>query len=95
MALERVEIRNLVSDAELAEPAASTAVVKDGRATVHESHPGYSWVWTDEIRCQGKDCGASLAIPLLESTKVVAHRVFADHQQKYLEQILESLPLVS
>ena len=88
MTLERVEVENPVSDADRAEPTARRAEVRDGMATVRASHPGYSWVWTDEIRCQGKECGVSLEIPVLNSTKVVAQHAFADHQQqKYLQQI--------
>lgn len=92
MTLEQTDLSTLVSDADLAELHSRATVVRDGMAQVREAHPGYNWAWTDEIRCRGKECGASLDIPLLRSNTSVADRVFADHQQKHLQLILNESP---
>ena len=86
MTLERTELSDLVSDADLAELSTIAAAVQDGMARIKELHPAYSWCWTDEIVCRG--CEDRLEIPLHASTKPVADRVFADHQQFHLQHML-------
>ncbi|MFE4544180.1 hypothetical protein [Arthrobacter sp. NPDC056727] len=88
MTLEPLEVELPARGADRTENENRRADPRDGMAAVLASHPGYSWVWTDEIRCQGKECGARLEIPLLNSTQLVAHAAFADHQEKYLQQSL-------
>ncbi|MFC9351801.1 hypothetical protein [Arthrobacter sp. NPDC057013] len=88
MTLERLEVGLPDGRAARAETENRRPDPRDGMAAVLASHPGYSWVWTDEIRCQGKECGASLEIPLLNSTPLVAHAAFVHHQEKYLQQSL-------
>ncbi|MET4143882.1 hypothetical protein [Arthrobacter sp. UYCo732] len=86
MTLEHTELSTLVSTADLADLSSLAAVVHDATARIKEYHPAYSWKWTDEIVCRG--CGDSLEIPFLTSTKPVADRVFADHQQFHLQHML-------
>lgn len=90
MTIEHTDLRTVVSEADLLDLRSLTSAATAGMATVKELHPGYSWVWTDEIRCWGKECNASLYIPPLTSTSAVAGRVFADHQQKDLQRILSA-----
>lgn len=86
MTLEHIELSNLVSDVDLADLQDITAAVSDCMARIKEHHPAYSWCWTDEIVCRG--CRDRLEIPLMASTKPVADRVFADHQQFHLGHML-------
>lgn len=90
MTIEHTDLRTVVSEADLLDLRSLTSAATAGMATVKELHPGYNWVWTDEIRCWGKECNASLYIPPLTSTSTVAGRVFADHQQKELQRILNA-----
>lgn len=90
MTIEHADLRSTVSEADLMDLRSLASATTAGVATVKELHPGYSWVWTDEIRCWGKECNASLDIPPLTSTNAVADRVFADHQQTELQRILSA-----
>lgn len=90
MTLEHTELSNLFSEADFAELQDLEKAVHDATARIKEYHPGYSWCWTDEIECRG--CGDRLEIPLLFSTKPVADRVFADHQQFHLGHMLNDDP---
>lgn len=80
----------MVSEADLMDFRSRASAATAGMAKVKGLHPGYSWVWTDEIRCWGKECNASLDISPLTSTNAVADRVFADHQQKQLQRLLNT-----
>lgn len=92
MTLEQTDLSTLVSDADLTELHTRATAVRDGMTQVQAAHPGYNWAWTDEIRCRGKECGASLDIPPLRSNTTFADNVFADHQQKHLQLILNESP---
>ena len=90
MTIEHTDFRTMVSEADLMDFRSRASAVTAGMATVKDLHPGYSWVWTHEIRCRGKECNASLDIPRLTSTNAVADRVFADHQHEQLQQFLNA-----
>jgi hypothetical protein len=86
MTLERIELSTLFSESDFAEFQALAYAVQECTVRIQEVHPAYSWRRTDEIVCRG--CGDRLEIPILTSTKPVADRVFADHQQFHLGHML-------
>ncbi|MBX7444944.1 MULTISPECIES: hypothetical protein [unclassified Arthrobacter] len=81
-----IEIGSGLSDGDAAHFAAKTEVITTAMQRVQESHPAYSWVWTDEIRCRG--CNASLDIPFIASTNANADRAFKAHQSAQLDYLL-------
>lgn len=72
----------------IAQLHASATAVTEGMDRVLQQHPGYSWVWTDQIRCRGNDCGQDLEIPLMRSTQVTADRIFESHRSAHLDAFL-------
>lgn len=90
MTLEHTELSNLFSEADFAELHALADAVQDATVRIKKLHPAYNWCWTDEIECRG--CGDRLEIPIRTSTKPVADRVFADHQQFHLGHMLNEDP---
>lgn len=93
MTLEHTELSTLVGDELIAQLHASATAVTEGMDRVLQQHPGYAWVWTDQIRCRGNDCGQDLEIPLLKSTKITADRIFEAHRSEHLNAFLKESPL--
>ncbi|MET1086762.1 MAG: hypothetical protein ABWY04_06530 [Arthrobacter sp.] len=81
-----IEIGSGLSNEDAAHFAARTAVITTAMQRIQELHAGYSWVWTDEIRCRG--CNASLDIPVLASTNANADKAFQTHQAAQLDALL-------
>lgn len=83
-----IVIGSSLSNEDAAHFAAKTNVITTAMQRVRESHPAYSWVWTDEIRCRG--CNASLEIPILASTNANADKAFQAHQSAQLDALLRA-----
>lgn len=81
-----IEIGSGLSNEDASHFAARTAAITTAMQLVRERHAGYSWVWTDEIRCRG--CSASLDIPVLASTNANADKAFQAHQAAQLDALL-------
>lgn len=93
MTLEHTELSTLVGDELIAQLHASATAVTEGMDRVLQQHPGYAWVWTDQIRCRGNDCGQDLEIPLLKSTQITEDRIFEAHRSAHLNAFLKESPL--
>jgi Ni,Fe-hydrogenase I small subunit len=81
-----IEIGSSLSNEDAAHLAARAAAITTAMQRAEERHSGYSWVWTDEIRCRG--CNASLDIPVLASTNANADKAFQSHLAAELDALL-------
>jgi hypothetical protein len=90
MSIELSDFTSQVCDAAVAELAATAEAVTAAIRQVEEEHPGYSYTYHTEIRCDAWECSQfiELTLPKGVSTYKAADEAFAAHRAKRVDALL-------
>ena len=88
MSIEISDLTTLVGDTAVAELAAREAAVTAAVRQVEQEHPGYSYSYSTEIRCNAWGCGRFMEIKVGKGHNNAAAEAFAAHRAERVDALL-------
>ncbi|MBT8163859.1 MULTISPECIES: hypothetical protein [Arthrobacter] len=93
MSIEISDFTTLLGDTAVAEMAWTAETVTGAVRRVEEEHPGYSYSYSTEIRCDAWECSRYIELNLVRgvSTSITADEAYAAHRLERLDALLAEL----
>jgi endonuclease/exonuclease/phosphatase (EEP) superfamily protein YafD len=90
MSIELSDFTNLVDDTAVTELAAKAEAITEAVRRVEEQHPGFSYTYHTEIRCDAWECSQfmELTLPKGVSTYKAADKAYAAHRAERVDALL-------
>lgn len=88
MSIEFADLTSLVDNTAVAELAAKDKAVTDAVRQVELEHPGYSYSYSTEIRCNARACSQFMAIRVGPGHHNAAAEAFAAHRAERVDALL-------
>jgi hypothetical protein len=88
MSIEISDLTTLVGDTAVAELAAKEQAVTAAVRQVEAEHPGYSYSYSTEIRCDAWACGRFMEIKVGKGHNNAAAEAFAAHRSERVDALL-------
>ncbi|QOT19590.1 hypothetical protein [Paenarthrobacter sp. YJN-5] len=88
MSIEISDLTTLVGDTAVAELAAREEAVRAAVRQVEHEHPGYSYSYSTEIRCNAWGCGRYMDIKVGKGHQNAAPEAFAAHRAERVDALL-------
>lgn len=88
MSIQISDLTTLVGDQAVAELAAKEAAVTAAVFQVEQEHPGYSYSYSTEIRCNAWGCGRFMDIKVGPGHNNAATEAFAAHRAERVDALL-------
>ncbi|MCX2748677.1 hypothetical protein OOZ51_12760 [Arthrobacter sp. MI7-26] len=93
MSIKISDFTTLFGDTAVTEPAWTAETVTGAIRRIEKEHPGYSYSYATEIRCDAWECSRFMELKLVRgiSTGITADEAYAAHRAERLDALLAEL----